>query len=487
MIDDLRDKAMAAVKAAAPIAAEDATRPVYHFCPPAGWMNDVHGAFYHEGQHHIFFQFHPWSGDMGTDNRGEGIGWGHARSPDLVRWEFLPPALLPLKEKNERLIASGSAYIRSDKVPMLFFTHTPYGMPQNKREAWGALPVDDDLIAWRRVDIGLQPGKSGVPADIKANWADMFVFRVGHRVFATFKESNGLICEAHNEQLTSWQAIGNLGGGSGDANANEPGVGGECPNLFSLEGRQVLIRSTYPISYLIGEFDPDAVTLRVDAGPHVLDYAHGGTRMPTWFSRGVYGTTVFTDPTDRTILVGWVGSYVPDRAWNSHMCLPRVLTMDGDRLIQTPIAELSKLRGKHTHIEKLHIQNESKCIDGVEGDTLEIVAEFDVKDAASFGLMVRSNEEATDGLPIIFTDGILNVAGTEVLLELMGRPKTLKLHLFLDKSALELFIQNGSASVTRVDYPPEQNLSVFAFAEGGSVTLRFLDAWIMKSAKDVIN
>ena len=95
---------------------------------------------------------------------------------------------------------------------MLFFTHTPIDFPKKKREAWGALPADDDLITWRRIDIGLAPGRSGIPVTIGAAWADMFVFRRGDRVFATFKQSDGLVCEAENQQLTSWKTIGNLGG-----------------------------------------------------------------------------------------------------------------------------------------------------------------------------------------------------------------------------------------------------------------------------------
>ena len=60
--------------------AGDTTRPVFHFRPPGQWMNDVCGAFFYRGWHHVFFQFNPWA-----DTWGQGIGWGHARSRDLVR------------------------------------------------------------------------------------------------------------------------------------------------------------------------------------------------------------------------------------------------------------------------------------------------------------------------------------------------------------------------------------------------------------------
>ena len=202
------DRAVAAIEAAVPKAAQDRTRPVYHFRPPALWMNDVCGAFHTRDYYHVFFQLGPLSDGH---NRGRGIGWGHARSRDLVHWEYLRPVLMP--PEGARLEASGSAFIRKDGSPILFFAHTPMDLSKNKREQWAAEPVDEDLIVWRRIDIGLAAGKSGVPEDVKANWADMFVFQVGDGVFATFKETEGLICKAQNDQLTDWETVGKVRGG----------------------------------------------------------------------------------------------------------------------------------------------------------------------------------------------------------------------------------------------------------------------------------
>ena len=79
-----------------------------------------------------------------------------------------------------------------------------------------------------------------------------------------------------------------------------------------------------------------------------------------------------------------------------------------------------------------------------------------------------------------YSKGSLNVAGTEVPLALAPLSKTLTLHVFIDKSVLEVFINDGATSVTRVEYPGEQDLGVSVFAENGSATLKSLDAWKMK-------
>ena len=117
---------------------------------------------------------------------------------------------------------------------------------------------------------------------------------------------------------------------------------------------------------------------------------------------------------------------------------------------------------------------------GAQGDTLEIVADFDPGDATAFGLKVRCSEDGQDAVALRYADGMLNVAGTEVPTALGENQKTLKLHVFLDKSVMEVFINDGSASVTRVNYPREKDLGVTAFSENGSVLLKSLDVWRMK-------
>ena len=506
ILDELTRRAMAAVAVAAPRAAADPARPVYHLLPPAQWMNDVHGAFHHRGWYHVFFQFLPWTDDL-TKAKAAGIGWGHARSRDLMHWEFLPPALLPRPEDNARALASGSSWVRADGVPMLFYTHTPVGFPEQKREPRGALPIDEELLTWRTVDLGLTPGNSGVPADIPAIWADIYLFGHGDRVFATFKQSDGLVCEAQNEDLTEWRAVGRLGGTASIA-AGEAGVAGECPNVFTLQGRYVLIRSTYPISYLLGAFDPDAVTFTADGPPRILDYGYGGDVQPALHSRGLYGTTAFADPGGcppagyplggaapgggppvdrrgghgRTVLAGWVSGFAEGRGWNGCMSLPRVLSIDGGRLMQTPLPELSRLRRRHTRVGHLQLGGGARPIPEVRGKALEIVAELAPREAASCGLRVRCRDDGSGGLAIRYTPGTLNAAGTRVPLQL-GAGDTLRLHLFLDHSVMELFIQDGSASVTRVDYPPEEDVAVALFADGGTAAAISLDAWEMAAIR----
>src|SRR5512133_4397225 len=67
--------------------AADRSRPQAHLVAPANRLNDPNGPVYFNGQYHMFYQ-KAWP---------EGKHWGHAASPDMIRWKHLPDAIGPTK------------------------------------------------------------------------------------------------------------------------------------------------------------------------------------------------------------------------------------------------------------------------------------------------------------------------------------------------------------------------------------------------------
>ena len=64
-------------------------RPLIHFTPGKGWINDPNGLVYFQGKYHLFYQYKPYHCHW------DSMHWGHAVSEELLHGEELPPALVP--------------------------------------------------------------------------------------------------------------------------------------------------------------------------------------------------------------------------------------------------------------------------------------------------------------------------------------------------------------------------------------------------------
>ena len=91
-------------------------RPVYHFSPRVGWLNDPNGLSYYKDKYHLFYQYHPYNTYWGP------MYWGHAVSDDMISWQYLPAALAPDTEYDRTGCFSGSASTLPDGRQFLMYT-----------------------------------------------------------------------------------------------------------------------------------------------------------------------------------------------------------------------------------------------------------------------------------------------------------------------------------------------------------------------------
>jgi len=384
-----------------------------------------------------------------------------------------------MTDRGERRCNSGCVALNGDGVPMIFYTFVPSrsnATKLGKREQWAAVALDEELKTWRRIEENplLAAGTNGVPAGVNPGWSDPFVFRAGGRTFATFKDCDGLVAEAENDALSKWKCVGRIAG-----------ISGECPNFFKLQDKWVLLQSSYApwsMRYQVGTFDPERIKFQPDKGKiGILDHGVGSNSPPS-AGRGLAGTNVLFDDKGRCLFFGWVSGFKPGRGWAGCMSLPRVLKLGAHgHPVQVPAPELARLRGKHAGMEKLTLKNESKTVSGIGGDTLEVSAKFTAGDAGKFGLRLRPRDGKKGSIELVCDGRALDAAGTRVPEVVAPEQKTLDLHVFFDKSVLELFINDGQKTVTKVVYPGSRDLQVEVFCEEGSCTLRSVDAWELGS------
>ena len=91
-------------------------RPAFHLSSRVGWMNDPNGFSFYKGQYHLFYQYYPYG--LGWNS----MHWGHAVSHDLLHWSYLPAALAPDKDYDNRGCFSGSAVTLPDGRHLIAYT-----------------------------------------------------------------------------------------------------------------------------------------------------------------------------------------------------------------------------------------------------------------------------------------------------------------------------------------------------------------------------
>ena len=202
-----------------------------------------------------------------------------------------------------------------------------------------------------------------------------------------------------------------------------------------------------------------------------------------------YAPQTLTDESGRTIMVGWMG--MPDHdgqptlaekhptvanGWVHCLTVPRVLSLDGDQLVQWPVAELAALHGAAVTHAGLTIEPgvAPHVLDGVAGPSLDLDLMAEVSPGAS--VQVRLCEGS--GRPVIVT--LDPTTGTATLdRTLLGTGEggvttgsfragpRIHARILLDHSSIEVFVDGGRLAMTARIYPDPTDTAVSLHAIGG--------------------
>ena len=475
-------------------------RPQFHFTPEKNWMNDPNGLVYYKGEYHLFYQYNPFGNSWGH------MSWGHAVSTDLLHWKHLPVALA---EENNVMIFSGSAVVDWNNSSGLCKASDPRdkscliaiytGHTETPRHEAQHIAVSNDRgRTWTKfpgnpvLDIGSQDFR-----DPKVFWHEASKKWV--MVVSLSKEQKVRLYGSNN--LQKWDLLSEFGG-AGVADKN---IQWECPDLFELpisgqpnKKRWIMIVNINPGGfaggsggqYFIGNFDGKTFT-NDNPSETKLFIDHG---------KDFYAGVTFSDvpKTDgRRILLGWMSNWEyagkePTSPWRTAQSIPRELklkpTPAGLRLLQAPIHELKSLRGAIITKRNLDLSN-GKSHSITSGEAMEISGEFSVNKDSAVTIRLHNNSDET---LIGFSNGKLFIDRTksgqvdfdakfsgrhEVSMQpLQGK---IKLHIFVDRSSVEVFGNDGEAVLTNRIFPAEKMQQVEV---QGNANCRQLTVWQLKSA-----
>lgn len=445
--------------------------PRYHIAPPFGWCNDPNGMCYYKGQYHFFYQHYPYEPRWGP------MHWGHVVSDDLAYWKHLPIALKP-EEAYETGggCFSGSAIEKDGKLWLMYTGH----LQANPEEeaAIGFPHIEFQCLASSEDGIHFEKSaKNPVieESDVKSDEVsindirDPKVWVHNGKYYAVLGSrtpdmAHGQILLFESKDLTkSWRfkaisarSEGNLGGMW------------ECPNFAEINGQDVLVFSPMDLRTDDGTFYYDKV-----AGVLIgkLNYrsgifTHGDFQ---YLDKGFdfYAPQIMQTPDGRTVMIGWLDMWNVDMhetrdGWAGQMTIPRVLDIKNGKIISTPAKELEKLRKwKPITLGKVVI-DEATSFDGVSGEAYELVLTIDAAKSKKFSIALRASEleqtvlsynsNGTFKLDRTKSGEVIN--GIASVREIQIEPQDkLKLHIFIDRSSLEVFINDGAEVLSARIYP----------------------------------
>jgi fructan beta-fructosidase len=475
----------------------------YHFTPPQNWTNDPNGLVYYQGEYHLFYQFNPFGTKWGH------MSWGHAVSPDLVHWRDLPVALA---EENGIMIFSGSAVVDKHNSSGLCASHGPdhscliaiYTGHTPQRQTQNIAFSNDRGRTWTKyknnpvIDLGLKDFR-----DPKVMWyqpARKWVMTAAlpdqHKV--RFFESRDLI---------HWKALSDFGP------AGATGGVWECPDLFELPiaggagKRWVLIVNINPggiaggsgTQYFVGEFNGSRFTNANKPSEALwMDYGKDYYAAVSYFGH--------KPGDDRRIMIGWFSNWqyandTPETDWRGAMALPREITLvqtdQGIRVRQRPVRELNELRQAVSApaIAPITFDEANRRLRTAssDGKTLEIEIELGAGEARHYGIKVFGN--GSDGTEIgidrnkreLYIDRT-HSGKTSFSKYFPGRQTaplgptgTVKLNIFLDRSSLEVFVNDGAVTLADRVYPGPSDTRLNLFAAGKEPRIESLRLWRLQS------
>lgn len=471
------ERATKEINSKAPEVAKDHHRLGYHVMGPTGWINDPNGLIQYKGEYHVFFQYYPFKAEWGP------MHWGHVKSKDLVRWEHLPVALAPTEDYEENGgCFSGSAVDNNGELTLIYTGHNDHAKPKEVQ----CIATSTDGITFKKYEGN--PVIAHPPADGSPDFRDPKVWRhegVWYMVIGSAKDNKGKALLYRSNDLIEWEYVNVLA----ESDENQGNVW-ECPDIFPLGDKHVLIAS--PMEAKMGKTMYVVGNLNYETGKFTQGYYQ---KMD--FGPDFYAPQSLLDDKGRRIIIGWMdiwGSKMPtqEKGWAGAMTVPREckLLEDG-KVAFVPVEELTTLRTTNWNYKGLNIKDKH-LLSEIKGNQLELKVTIDLgkTTANNFGVKLRCSEDGTEEtvIGINLDTKIVSVDRDRSGSEMTGVSEaeinadgTLSLHIYLDRSSVEVFADEYRTVLSNRIYPQENSLGVSLFANNGEVEFESIDIWELKA------
>ena len=454
-------------------------KPSFHLCAPIGWINDPNGFSTFNNEYHLFYQYHPYDVVWGP------MYWGHSKTNDFIKWEQLPIALAPEASYDMGGCFSGSA-LEYDGKHVIMYT----GVLDNKDENGERVVRQTQCIAigdgenYEKLECNPVITHEMLPEGSSLeDFRDPKIWKEGEEFYCVVasrsNDGSGQILMYKSNNLKEWEFVTIV-----DNSKNKVGRMWECPDLFSLNGKGVLIISPQEVkatkdgfhngnntAYLIEKYDNEKNSFERESC-NVID-----------FGLDFYAPQTLESTDGRRIMIGWMQSWenriVPANfKWCGMMTIPRELTIKEGCLIQNPIREIKNYYKNTVEYNNLTIKDEVS-LDGIFGRELDITIDIDGSQAEEFKIKLAKNNEYETIINFNSKKNIIEFDRTysgiygDILhkreMKVSDKKGKVKMRLIIDKYSVEIFANDGEQVMTSTFYTPLEATDITFASEGNSI------------------
>ena len=406
---------------------ENHYRNIFHLEPPNGLLNDPNGVAYFKGTYYVFHQWNRFSCDHSYKE------WGVFTSKNLVDWQHRGSAILPDSLQDSHGVYSGAAVVLDGQMRIFYTGNTK---KNQRRKSYQQMAMSEDgqtFIKTRSLE---------TPEGLTEHHRDPKVFYFQNSwymvVGSQTQERVGAIALYTSLDLENWAYQGIFfEHGSLEQMC-------ECPDVLDFGEYQALLvcpqkrdvqldqdLSSYSGFYLgkieAQRFLPETELALVDYG---FDF---------------YAPQTFRDPQGRYLLWAWMSRMseeeeqaCPTKKFGYVHCLtmPREVVLERGKLLQKPLKELLDRK------EIVERNRSDRMVFFQEKEALLLEIDF-TEHATQFQL------NFSDGMATLFyQQGVLVLRRrswyTHQLQEKHVQVEAIRhVSIFLDQSALEIFINSG--------------------------------------------
>ena len=470
---------------------KESFRPVYHHTPAYGWMNDPNGMFYKDGVYHLYFQYNPYGSVWGN------MHWGHSTSTDLMHWKFEECAIVP---DAWGAIFSGSCVVDHENTAgfgkeavVAFYTSA-------KSTPWGDIQMQSMAYSLDNGKTFTKYEGNPILTSSEKDFRDPKVFWYAPGKHWIMILAVGQHMEIYSSvNLKEWKKESEFG-------AMQGAHGGvwECPDLVEIpvegtrEKKWVLICNLNPggpfggsaAQYFVGSFD----------GKKFVNESPTQTKWMDW-GKDNYATVTWNNaPDGRCIALGWMSNWqyannVPTRQYRSANTLARDLTLyrEGQELYlkSTPSSEVKKARGKKVSIPSFKVSEKHEMVNLFEEKQgayeVEIVIQNAGASKIAFCLLNDKGEKVSMYYDLNRKQFVMDRSESgkvdfskdfpAVTVAPVNVDKELTLRLFVDRSSIEAFGEDGKFVMTNLVFPSQPYVKMCFEADKNEYAVKSLNVY----------